>query len=225
MYHSVGEIDDDPPLLTVTPERLDAQLAALRVQGLTGMSMRDLHAAGGRGVGLTFDDGYADFLSAAVPVLRARGATATVFCLAGRLGGHNDWDHDGRRKRLMTADELRAAEAEGMEVASHGMRHRRLTELDDAELATETTASRTVLADVLGHEVTGFAYPYGLLDSRVAAAVARAGYRYGCAVTLAGTGVSPGPHAIPRSYVGQRDTGPRLFAKRLRHVGRAVLPR
>ncbi len=45
------------------------------------------HAEGRRGlVGLTFDDGYADFLHEALPVLRSHGCTATVFVLPGRPG-------------------------------------------------------------------------------------------------------------------------------------------
>ncbi len=45
------------------------------------------HAEGRRGlVGLTFDDGYADFLHEALPVLRGHGCTATVFVLPGRPG-------------------------------------------------------------------------------------------------------------------------------------------
>ena len=45
-------------------------------------------AGAGKGqVGLTFDDGYADFAEYALPVLRRHGFTATVFVIAGRLGG------------------------------------------------------------------------------------------------------------------------------------------
>ncbi|MDN5917676.1 MAG: polysaccharide deacetylase family protein, partial [Pseudonocardia sp.] len=159
MYHSVGEIVDDPHRLTVTPDRLGAQLAALRAQGLRGLSVRDLRAAGGRGVGLTFDDGYADFLHAAVPVLREHGCTATVFALPGRLGGDNGWDAEGERKRLMTADELRAAADAGMEVASHGLRHVRLTELTREALAEEVGGSRRALEAIVDGPVEGFAYP------------------------------------------------------------------
>lgn len=225
MYHSVGEVVDDPHLLTVTPDRLAAQLAALRTQGLRGLSVRELRAAGGRGVGLTFDDGYADFLHSAVPVLRAHGCTATVFALPGRLGGDNGWDADGARKRLMTADELRAAADAGMEVASHGLRHVRLTELTPGALAAEVGGSRRELETILGRPVEGFAYPYGALGMREAAAVAAAGYRYGCAVGPDGSGAPPGRFAMPRSYAGQRDTGVRLLAKRVRHAGREVLAR
>jgi len=221
MYHSVGVIGDDPHLLTVTPERLDAQLSALRAQGLRGMSMRDLLRSGARGVGLTFDDGYTDFVDIAVHILRRHGCTATVFALAGRLGGHNGWDADGDRKRLMTADELRAAVDEGMEVGSHGLMHQRLPQAEDGELYQEVHDSRIVLGDIIGHTVEGFAYPYGAFGRREVAAVADAGYSYACAVELAGSGERAGPHALPRSYAGQRDGGLRLLAKRARH--RALL--
>ncbi len=36
MYHSVGDRSEDPYRITVTPERLDAQLGWLRRRGLRG---------------------------------------------------------------------------------------------------------------------------------------------------------------------------------------------
>lgn len=222
MYHSVGEIGHDPYLLTVTPDRLDQQLWTLRALGLRGMSMRDLLRNGGRGVGLTFDDGYADFIEAAVPVLLKHGCTATVFALPGRLGGSNEWDREGDRKDLMTADQLRAAAEAGMEVASHGMVHARLPELDDEGLAHEVSDSRGALADVLGQPVDGFAYPFGALGVREVAAASAAGYGYACAVDLKGRGQGPGRFSLPRSYAGQRDGALRLMAKRVRHVSRTA---
>lgn len=76
MYHSVGDCSDDPYRVTVSPGRLDQQLGALRRRGLRGVGVAELLAARARGagaglVGLTFDDGYADFVSAALPLLRS----------------------------------------------------------------------------------------------------------------------------------------------------------
>jgi peptidoglycan/xylan/chitin deacetylase (PgdA/CDA1 family) len=228
MYHSVGQgvsAEEDPHLLTVTPQRLDAQLRALRRQGLRGMAMRELLAANGRGVGLTFDDGYVDFVEEAVPVLRRHGATATVYALAGRLGGDNAWDPDAPRKPLMSAEQVWAAAAAGMEVGSHGLLHRRLPALDDEELHEELRASRQRLAEIVDGPVDGFAYPYGDLGPREVAAAKAAGYDHACAVDVGPAGVPASRHALPRAYAGQRDGGLRLLAKRARQRVREVRDR
>jgi peptidoglycan/xylan/chitin deacetylase (PgdA/CDA1 family) len=84
--------------------------------------------------------------------------------------------------------------------------------------------SRRILAETAGREVTGFCYPYGGVGDREIDAVRAAGYDYACAVHR-----SPraGRYALPRTFIGDRDTSPRLFAKVVRHrltAGRA-LPR
>ncbi|MFI7503463.1 polysaccharide deacetylase family protein [Streptomyces sp. NPDC049687] len=212
MYHSVADCTDDPYRVTVTPERLDRQLTWLTRRGLRGVSMAELLAAPTRGglVGLTFDDGYADFLTGALPVLRRHGCTATLFVLPGRLGGDNSWDPLGPRKPLLTADGLRQAAAEGVEIGSHGLTHVDLTRADDLTLKAETVDSRTALAELLGTAPAGFCYPYGTIDRRAVDAVRDAGYTYACAID---PGPLTGPHAFPRVHIGQNDTSARLFLK------------
>ena len=212
MYHSVGDCSDDPYRITVTPERLDAQLAWFARSGLRGVSMAELLAAPDRTglIGLTFDDGYADFVENALPVLRSRGAGSTLFVLPGRLGGDNAWDPLGPRKPLLSADGIREAAAQGVEIGSHGLTHVDLTQADDATLAAETARSRSRLEELLDTEVTGFCYPYGTIDERAVAAVRAAGYAYACAID---PGALSGVHALPRAHVGQNDTAARLFLK------------
>ncbi|MCD0483215.1 polysaccharide deacetylase family protein [Streptacidiphilus sp. ASG 303] len=220
MYHSVAPYEEDPYLLTVSPGRFAAQMRWLHTRGLRGVGVGELlrAAADGRArglVGLTFDDGYADLLDHVVPVLRARGFTATVYVVAGRLGGDNAWDPDGPRKPLLTADQVREAAAAGVEIGSHGLLHTDLTGLGDDALAAETARSRELLEDVAGVPVTGFCYPYGAVDARAAAAVRAAGYDHACAIAH---GPLTGRHALPRTYVGDRDGPLRLHAKRARHL-------
>lgn len=217
MYHSVSPYDEDPHEVTVTPQRFQQHMRWLRSRGLRGVAMRELlyaRAAGrARGlVGLTFDDGYQDFLTYAMPVMQHFGFTATAFVLADRLGGHNDWDRPGPCKALLTADQVRLVADAGMEIGSHGLNHVPLTGTDDALLTAETARSRTTLQEMLGQEIRGFCYPYGYLDARAVNAVQAAGYEYACAI-----GPSPtlGRHAIPRTYVHDGDTAWRLDAKRM----------
>ena len=220
MYHSVGGRDDhDPYRITVSPTRFAKQMAWLARRGLRGAATRELLDAADRGraarlVGLTFDDGYADFATEVVPVLTRRGFTATVFVVAGNVGGHNDWDSDGRPRRLMSADDIRAVGQAGMEIGSHGYRHRHLSEVDTETLDAEIVHSRDTLARMYGAPPAGFCYPYGEFSEPALAAVRAAGYDYAVATRQSGR---RDRHALPRIYVGESDGPLRLRAKLLRH--------
>jgi len=215
LYHSVDDCGDDPYRVTVSPERLQEQLRRLRTRGLRGVGMARLLEARAQGrarglVGLTFDDGYCDFVDNALPLLRHYDCGATLFVLPGRLGGVNEWDALGPRKPLLSERGIRAAASAGVEIGSHGLTHVDLTRADDDVLRAETEDSRRRLEELTGGEVPGFCYPYGTVDRRVADAVRRAGYRYACAIS---PGRLTGDFALPRVHVGQEDAVWRLELK------------
>jgi peptidoglycan/xylan/chitin deacetylase (PgdA/CDA1 family) len=219
MYHSISPDQQDPYQITVSPARFRRQMRWLRQRRLRGVSVAEMLAARQRGegrdlVGLTFDDGYADFVEQAVPVLASYGFSATVFVLAGRVGGENSWDSTGPRKPLMTAKQVRQVADAGMEVGSHGLHHVSLEGCSGDTLAAEVKDSRAALQAASGQPVAGFCYPYGHIDGQAVAAVRAAEYGYACAIWR-----SPytGRHALPRIYVGDADTPWRLWAKGLRH--------
>ncbi|MQY03685.1 polysaccharide deacetylase family protein [Actinomadura macrotermitis] len=217
MYHSVDHYTEDPHLVTVTPQRFQRQMDWLRARGWRGVSVGELLEAQERGaarglVGLTFDDGYADFAEHVVPTLQRVGFTGTVFVVAGEIGATNRWD-TGPRKALMTTAQLRAVAAAGMEVGCHGDRHLSLPGTDAAALDDELNTSRDTLQNLLQRPVTGFAYPYGHAGEREIAAVRDAGYGYACAIRPERAGA----HALARTYVGDRDHRLRLRAKVARH--------
>jgi len=219
MYHSVSPQEADPYQVTVSPARFRQQMAWLRARGLRGVGVGELLGAragdGASGlVGLTFDDGYADFMQYALPVLARYGFAATVFPLAARLGGVNTWDPAGPRKPLMTARQVRQAAEAGMEIGSHGLRHISLPGASGPALTAELENSRAVLQAASGQPVAGFCYPFGDTDQRVVAAVRTAGYSYGCAIWR---GPYTSQHALPRVYVGDADTPWRLWAKAVKH--------
>ncbi|MFF5446869.1 polysaccharide deacetylase family protein [Streptomyces sp. NPDC012888] len=233
MYHSVAEFTDpaeDPYGITVTPQALETQLQWLRARGLRGVSVGELRRARAAGradrlVGLTFDDGYADFLTHALPLLQGYGCSATLFVLPGRLGVDNVWDPLGPRKALLTAEGVREVAAAGQEIGSHGLVHQHLTACPDDVLAQELRGSRELLHELTGTLPEGFCYPYGTVDRRVLAATRAAGYSYACAIA---PGRLAGTYALPRTHVSQADGPLRLRAKQLRHRARqlraAVLP-
>jgi peptidoglycan/xylan/chitin deacetylase (PgdA/CDA1 family) len=218
MYHSVAPYDEDPHEVTISPQRFERHMRWLRGRGLRGVSVAELLSARaegrGRGlVGLTFDDGYQDFATYAMPVLQQYGFTATAFVLAGRLGGHNAWDAPGPYKALLTADQVCQAAQSEMEIGSHGLDHVSLPEANDTRLSAETVRSRVILQELIGRQVRGFCYPWGHLDARVVKAVQAAGYDYACA---GWPSAAIGRYAVPRTYVHDRDSSWRLDAKRIR---------
>jgi hypothetical protein len=70
--------------------------------------------------------------------------------------------------------------------------------------------------------VRSFCYPYGGFDAAAARAVADAGYDNAC---VTGSYGHPGVFTVPRFFVGQRDTGPRLALKFARHGIRCAATR
>jgi peptidoglycan/xylan/chitin deacetylase (PgdA/CDA1 family) len=219
MYHSIAPYEDDPYDITVRPQRFDQQMRWLRRAGRRGTSVGQLLEAHRRGaahglVGLSFDDGYADFIDHALPVLRRYGFGATMYVPAGLLGGDNAWDPEGPRKPLLTGGQVREVAAAGIEIGSHGFRHRSLPASSDTDLAQEVVASRDILREVSRQPVDGFCYPYGHLDQRVLDGVERAGYSHACAVW---TTEFAGPYALAREYIRDTDSPRRLWARGARH--------
>lgn len=83
---------------------------------------------------------------------------------------------------IMTWDHVRALARAGMDVESHGRRHRVLQTLDDATLQDDLTGSRLELEAQLGRPVRALAYPVGRRingEQRIRAALAQAGYLVG----------------------------------------------
>lgn len=220
MYHSVSPSDaPDPNLLRVHPDRLDQQLRALRRLGLRGVSLAELLAAAEAGrasrlVALTFDDGYVDFLDHAMPVLDRHGMTASVYVVAGRMPGRNEWDADAPQVPLLDREQVRAVARGGHEVGSHGFRHVPLTGLSPDELHAEVAGSRAALVELLDEAVPGFCFPYGSFDDAAVDAVRAAGYDYAC---VTDDYTRPDRFRLPRFYVGNRDNPLRLAVKLAYH--------
>ena len=96
-YHRVAEVSRDPYELCVTPRHFAAQLEVLRQQAKP-MHLTDIVEALQKGdlpkrsVVLTFDDGYADMLYQARPLLEHYQIPATFFITTGYLGDEFWWD-------------------------------------------------------------------------------------------------------------------------------------
>lgn len=104
-YHTVAAEGDDPFEQRVTPARFAEQMEVIARRAhplpadelVAGLREGRLPS---RAVAVTFDDGYADLLYAANPVLERHAIPATAFFISGWLGEELWWD---RLRRLVTA--------------------------------------------------------------------------------------------------------------------------
>ncbi len=214
MYHRIAEVAENS--LCVTPQRFAEQMAWLNRHGLRGVGVGTLldamRANRHRGlVGITFDDGYANLVEAALPALLRHGFTATMFIVSGLLGRTNEWD--AVPWPLMPAEQVRELAAAGMEIGSHTVTHLRLAGAAADQLKAEVNDSRASLSDLIGAPIRGFAYPYGAMDAAAQQAVCDAGYDFACAAM---TPVNElGLLTLPRMFIAECDGDTRMMAKRL----------
>jgi peptidoglycan/xylan/chitin deacetylase (PgdA/CDA1 family) len=124
---------------------------------------------------LTFDDGFRNWVTDALPLLREFDVPASFYACPGWDGGQHP-EVSGAEGELLDRDGLRTLHDAGMEVASHSMTHPDLRKLDDATLGTELTRSKAEVEGLTGEPCRSFAYPYGLFDDRVRRATEAAGY-------------------------------------------------
>jgi len=163
---------------------------------------------------LTFDDGYDDFYTEAFPVLERVGLGAIVFVVVDQIGKSNYWDRELRlrSRQLLTLQQIRELHRHGVAFASHSLTHPDLTLLSDMDLRREVSDSKARLEDMLGSEVTCFAYPSGRVDARVSAAVAEAGYKNAMS-TREGLNFWEDPLWMRRINVSERDSLPGFALK------------
>lgn len=176
-YHYI-RVNTDPRdrmgfALSVTPADFAAQMDWLAQNGYHPITTEDLYAYLNRTRGLpskpvilTFDDGYADFYTTALPILRSHSFKATSYVVSGFVG----------RGGYMTADQIREADRSGIEIGSHSVDHPNLARSSIGNVRAQLGDSKRYLEQLLGHPVTAFCYPSGKYTSAVANEVAAAGY-------------------------------------------------
>jgi peptidoglycan/xylan/chitin deacetylase (PgdA/CDA1 family) len=203
-YHAV---EPGPRPLCLEPALFRAHLEVIAASGARALTISQLAAALRAGelpdpaVAITFDDGAASVARAAAGPMRELGLTGTVFCVAGYLGGRNDWPSQPRRSpllRLAGREELAELSRRGWEIGSHGLRHAPLDGGSREVAEEEVAGSRRRLEETLDRPVTSFAYPYGLTGAGPARSLVAETYEAACAGRLAHLRSDSDLLALPR---------------------------
>ncbi len=187
VYHQISEAPDKgAPFrgLYVAPQAFARQMALLKLLGYQGLSMSALlpylqGQRSGKVVGITFDDGYLNNLTHALPVLQRYGFSSTCYVVSNLLGKTNEWDREIgiAQVPLMSATDLRLWVNGGQEVGSHTQNHVRLLQSDASTALAEMIQCKAALESLLATPVNHFCYPYGEYADQHVAMARQAGFQ------------------------------------------------
>ncbi len=171
LYHHIS--DEGPGnRYFVSPAAFDAQMKWLYDHGyqtITVSQLSGLIINGGemplKPVAITFDDGDADMVTNALPILKKYGFVATSYLIVRWIDA----------PQYITSDQVNQLISEGWEIGSHSMSHVDLTQ-NEENLAYEVGESRSRLNEKFGLNVKSFAYPFGMIDKKVADFTANSDY-------------------------------------------------
>lgn len=175
-YHDVQPVADvsggGPARFSVPLASFELMLDTIAASGHRGCSLAEARQAPGTArVAITFDDATSGQFEHAMPALRSRGMTATVYAVTEWVG----------RPGFMTWDQLRQIRDWGMSVQSHSRSHPFLSELGAPALRRELEESKATLDRELRQSTTEIAFPGGDAPRRgLRALLWEAGYE--CAV-------------------------------------------
>ena len=218
VYHHVLAKPKGPPLLVMSIARFRVQLAYLAAHGYEAVTLRRVYDAWtGEGklppkpVVITFDDGYADQVRNAAPLLREHDWPAELDLVSSALYLGAD-----APATSLTPDMVQGLLDAGWGLESHSVSHADLTLLHGAKLRRQLVESRRRLEELFDVPVDFFCYPGGIYSRRVKLAVRNAGY-------LAATGTRYGAatprdlFSLPRIYCYRGETMVQ-FEGRLREI-------
>lgn len=208
LYHAVST--DTAPLgrdYAVSERTFAAHMDLVADSGLTPLTVSQLLEAQRRrddelldtAVLITFDDGFADVLSVAAPVLLDRKLTATLFIATGLLrGGARPSVAPELAPWMLDWKQVPELPASGIEVGAHSHTHPHMDTLSTKQLRSEIGRSKSLLEDALEAPIATFAYPHGYTSRRVKRELRAAGFRGACGVKDAFSATGDDPFALAR---------------------------
>jgi peptidoglycan/xylan/chitin deacetylase (PgdA/CDA1 family) len=217
MYHVIADAPAGAalPELYVRPPDFAAQMSWLAAHGFQAVTLHRAYeywlsgaALPRKSVVISFDDGTLGQDTHALPVLRKLHWPGVLNLKVDAL----------RSKYTMPPWRVRDMLAAGWELDAHTITHPDLTHVGDAQLWQEVHGSRVDLQRMFHVPVDFFCYPSGRYDSRVIAAVRRAGY-LGATTTNYGLARPEDIYTLDRVRIDGSD-GVTGFAQKLQSLTR-----
>ena len=185
----------------ISPQRFEQQLGWLARWRRVVPLEETLRAASRRRlVAITFDDGYRDNLTVALPLLERFQFPMTLFVSAGLLG----------RDEYLSPDDLREISKHPLvTIGAHGLWHRHFNRLTADEACFELKESRRLLSRITRKPVDLLAWPYGECNAELERLSSECGYRASWSVWKGTNSL----HSRWRVPLGRRDNLARFIVK------------
>lgn len=189
-YHSIHPTRLDT--LALHPDEFYRQMKWLASLGWQGVSLAEYVRLTSQPNGeslkifaVTFDDGYADNLKYALPVLKEFNFNATIFVVVDRIG--TDIIHETKwlslypnvsrsDYRYLNWNEVNELLDAGMEIGAHTCTHVLLDEVNYQTRFAEIADCRTKLEQTIATPIVSFCYPKGQYNKQTLEIVKASGY-------------------------------------------------
>lgn len=212
LYHAVAEDVDGPSApWVISPAEFADHVAAVADSGarpITVAALAEMLETGAEvpanTVVLTFDDGFADMATGALPVLAAHQWPATLFVTTGAIGATASW-MPGDRRPMLSWSALAELTSQGIEIGAHTVHHPQLDTVPREDARSEIVRSKVELEQRLGRRVVSFAYPHGYHDRHVRQLTVDAGFTSASAVKHAFSSDLDDRFALARVMVRRGD--------------------
>jgi len=174
-YHSVQETDF---AYAVSPEDFERQMKILkrRFRVITLAELRDILVQGrmppDRCATITFDDGFEDNLTQALPILKELGLPATLFLTTSYVG-RTITTPSGFTSSCLDWNQARQLDQSGiMDIQSHGHGHLVLTQATEAQAVEDLERGKASLEAELKKNIFAYAYPKARCNDTMKSVVA-----------------------------------------------------
>jgi peptidoglycan/xylan/chitin deacetylase (PgdA/CDA1 family) len=198
--------------LTLRPDVLEAQLKELKSRGFIGLTvtsyvkcLRTSQRLPEKPIVLTFDDGFKDFITDALPLLEKYGFPCTLYIVAGLVGNNAKWLRmPDRELPLLNWSDLRKLASAGVEIGSHTVTHPALDLMKESDVCDELLNSKRIIERELSSPVESIAYPFGFRNQLVRRIAESSGYSSACAVRYRASYTDDDQFDLPRHLIADR---------------------
>jgi peptidoglycan/xylan/chitin deacetylase (PgdA/CDA1 family) len=146
---------------------------------------------------ITFDDGYEDNYTHALPVLKAFCFPATIFLASGKIEVNPEF---------LNPDQISYMQGQKITFGGHTFSHPDLTGISTEKAWEEIYLSKQKLEKMLKSTVDTFAYPYGRFNAVHCHQLKNAGYQTAVTVAPGGNGGNENRFMLKRTEIANQDT-------------------